>query len=528
MSSDLRSPGGQVAVGRDDENVTVAGSAVSFAHRRLAALAPAFSLLAAAAFLLVQPAVGDLWAARARASAAAHGVGLHYWFSWFGGTAPGHYSVLAPYLSRLVAVDWLGAVATFAITPLCYLLVRGSRHPTLSVWLAAVASGVSLWSGRVAFAQGTALALVALLCVRHDRRFLAGAAAAVTALLSPVSGVFLILGLSGAFLHDPKRRVVAGITATSAGTCLLAVAFYFGLPGPEGFVPKQAVFSVLAIAAMLLARPSPAVRTVLIVSLIACPIVAIVPNGMGSNFERFAWLCLPVATAATARARPRIICITTGFALACTLVGSAKDLWVAHKPMSSPAYYTSLIEQLDRTPDLAGYRIEVVPDGTHVGAYALLDHASLARGYETQSDNALNAVLSSPALTARKYQDWLRENAVRYVVIDHTTLSHSPEDRLVRMHTPGYLHPRWSDAHWQLFEVSGARPIVGAPGRVVQATQSTLTIHSPGPATLSIQIRWSRFLRVHPDGTAKARLAPDGKGFTTLTVAHAGAYAITG
>lgn len=62
-------------------------------------LAPtAFTLVNAIAFWLVRPDVNDLWAARARASAVSHGVGLTYWFSWFsGGSTPGNYSVLTPY-----------------------------------------------------------------------------------------------------------------------------------------------------------------------------------------------------------------------------------------------------------------------------------------------------------------------------------------------------------------------------------------------------------------------------------------------
>ena len=44
-------------------------------------VAPLVSLAAAVAFVFASPPVGDLWAARARAYAALHGVGLQYWFS---------------------------------------------------------------------------------------------------------------------------------------------------------------------------------------------------------------------------------------------------------------------------------------------------------------------------------------------------------------------------------------------------------------------------------------------------------------
>src|SRR6476659_4311240 len=61
--------------------------------------------VSAVVFVAVSPPVPDLYAALARESAAAHGVGLTYWFSWFGGAAPpGSYSVLAPELSRVLGV----------------------------------------------------------------------------------------------------------------------------------------------------------------------------------------------------------------------------------------------------------------------------------------------------------------------------------------------------------------------------------------------------------------------------------------
>lgn len=494
----------------------------------IARLAPVFTLLASAGFLLIQPPVGDLWAARARESAAAHGVGLTYWFSWFGGTVPGSYSVLAPYLSRIANVGVVGAAATIAITLLCHRLVRGSRHPTVATWLAAVGTAFSLWSGRVPFAVGTAVMIVALLCVRARRPGAAALAGVATALVSPVSGAFLILGLAGVLVHLPRFRRTATSAVVGTGVPLIAMAGYFGMPGPEGYPANQAIFAAAAIALMLVLRPDPYVRTVVIISLIACPLLAIVPNGMGSNFGRFAWICLPVAVAATARARPAITVLAGASALLFGIVGSAHDLFVAAQPMSNASYFTNLVAELDRIPNLAEYRVEVVPDGTHAAAYALLGHASLARGYETQSDNSLNGVLKSPSLNATSYKTWLDDNAVGYVVIDRTTLAHGPEDSLVRPGKLPYLTEIWSDAHWRLFRVGAARPIMAPPTRVLDAEQASLLVSSPRAGTFGLRIRWSRFLSAQSVDGAPARLAPDGHGWTTFTCDRAGNYVIRG
>src|SRR4051794_41918021 len=65
---------------------------------RLRVAAPTiFAALSGIAFVILRPGVNDLWAARARASAVEHGVGLTYWFSWFGGGgAPGDHSLPRP------------------------------------------------------------------------------------------------------------------------------------------------------------------------------------------------------------------------------------------------------------------------------------------------------------------------------------------------------------------------------------------------------------------------------------------------
>jgi hypothetical protein len=492
--------------------------------RRLTEAAPLFTLAAATAFLITRPPVGDFWAAQARRSAAMHGVGLHYWFSWFGGTIPGHYSVISTFVSRFVDAGVLGAVATAAIPPLCHRLLRGTPHRLLATWLAAIAAAFSLWSGRVPFAFGSALMLLALLAVRGDRRWLAAALGAVTALTSPVSGAFLALGVSGAIIHEPRRRAAALATAGAAGASLLAVAIYFGSPGPEGFPLSHAPWTVLALVGMLLARPPAYIRTVVAISLAALPLIVFVPNGMGTNFERFAWICLPVAVAATAQARYWLIVGATGFAVTVGAIGTIHDVFVAAQPMSELSYYNSLIAELDRTPGLADYRVEVVPDGTHVAAYALLNHASLARGYETQSDNELNAILSSKSLNATSYKIWLDNNAVGYVAIDQKTLRSGPEDRLVRSGRLPYLHLAWSDSRWRLYRVWAATPIVAEPAHIVAADQAQLTISTPRAGTLALRVRWSRFLTV--SGPGSAQVTSDGQGWTTLAVAKPGRYVV--
>jgi hypothetical protein len=263
---------------------------------------------------------------------------------------------------------------------------------------------------------------------------------------------------------------------------------------------------------------------VLLISLPLVAVLAVVPNGVGTNFERFTWLCLPVAVIATAQVRLRWAAAAAGGALICSIVGTAHDLYVAAKPMSSENYLAGLVAHLDRIPGLADHRLEVVPDGTHVAAYALLDHAMLARGYETQTDNALDAVLTSPHLNAASYRKWLDTSAVGYVALDRVTLYHGPEDQLVRFGHLPYLRPVWSDAHWLLFKVTAPTPIVAAPARITDADQAELVMTTPRPGRLLVRVHWSRFL--HVDGPAGSHLRPGPSGWILLEAPAPGRYVI--
>ena len=351
----------------------------------------------------------------------------------------------------------------------------------------------------------------------------------VAALLSPVSGVFFILGLAGTIVRDRGRRGTSMLAMASAAFVLITIGAYFGVPGPEGFPIDEGALVEMTLIALLLARPAAPIKNVLVMSIVLCPALVLIPNGMGSNFERFTWICLPVAVAATARAKIQIVATVTAIALGCTVAQTMFDLRVAANPISQVSYYRPLTAELDRLRGLTNYRVEVVPDGTHVAAFALLNHCLLARGYETQTDNSLNEVVNSPTLDVTSFRSWLDNNSVGIVAIDNTTLKTSPEYHLIRTAKPSYLNLFWSTPHWKMYRVAAPRPIASWPGRVVAAGQASMTIRSYQSGTIPVRIRWSHFLRVSgPPDTGHAVLYADGKGWTKLTTYKPGAYIITG
>ena len=508
-------------------------------------LAPsAFAVVNGLLFYLLRPDVNDLWAARARASAVTHGVGLTYWFSWFGGgSTPGNYSVITPYLCAAIGTELVGALAALAVTALVTVLVRGTPHPVAAAGVAAVAAGLNLWSGRIPFLLGSAVGVAALIAVRRGNRPATVGLTILSILASPVSGAFIVIGLSGTFLTTRTRgfRPIIAWAVVSVGVGLVAVDAVFGTPGPEPFTLWLLLAVVLGLIVLAFAGPPDHLRTTIWVSLLAAVVLWAIPNGLGSNFARFVWYCLPVAVVALSSRRAAVAALMVTPLLIVGGVTTVTDLLNAARPVSSVSYYQPLADRLDKIPDLRNYRVEVVNHGAHAGYDALLDHAMLARGWETQEDVALNKSLTQDPLNPVTYKVWLDNNAVGYVALPSASVGGYPEYTLVQKGTAGYLHRIWSDDQWQLFSVADRTPIVGRPGSVLGHDQKSMTIEVPCACTIPVRVRWSKFLAaalqtkvpktgksVDADPAVPADVVDDGTGWTKLTTHRAGTYVLRG
>ncbi|MGH8962966.1 MAG: hypothetical protein ACRDWT_17560 [Jatrophihabitantaceae bacterium] len=499
--------------------------------RVLAPYLPALvAALNAAAFLIVRPDVNDLWAARARASAVQHGVGLTYWFSWFGGgSTPGNYSILTPYVSAFTTAELLGALSAVAIPLLCAVLVRGSSHPIAASSVAAYLAAVNLWSGRVPFLFGGAFAVGALIALRRKRTVLTVVLSLLSILASPVSGAFAAMGLSGLFLSNREYRRISLITIVSIGLGLIAVGIAFGAPGPEPFSDSLKVEVVSSLLLLQLARPAIWLRSTIWLSVIATFVIAAEPNGMGSNFARIVWYCLPVAVVALSRFRLWLVMLIILPLLVAGTNQTVQDLQDAGLPISQVSYYKPLAAQLDTIEGLRNYRVEVVNHGAHAAYDALLNHAALARGWETQEDNALNSPLQQHNLDGVTYKVWLDNNAVGYVALPATAVVDYPEFLLVEKQDLNYLKLVWQTDDWKLFRVQGATPIVPSPAKLVDINQSQLTLQIPCACTVHLRVRWSKFLHASQKSPAvSAVVSNDGSGWTAITAPTPGTFVLRG
>ncbi len=508
-------------------------------------LAPlAFAVLSAVAFYLLRPGVNDLWAARARASAAAHGVGLGYWFSWFGGgSTPGNYSVVTPYACALIGTELVAALSAVAIAVLVTVLVRDTPHPTAAAAVGAVAVALNLWSGRVPFLLGGVAGVGALIAVRRGQRSLTVGLTLLSILASPVAGAFVALGLSGTFLTTRTRayRPIIAYVVVTAGIALMVSTIAFGAPGPEPISDGLLIELLLGMCCLWLAGPPDHLRTTLWVTLIVIVALWAIPNGLGSNFARFVWYCLPVAAVALSTRPGRIATLAVAPLLIVGGVTTATDLHNAARPVSSVSYYKTLAARLGTIPNLRNFRVEVVDHGARAGADALLDYAMLARGWETQEDNQLNAALIQDPLDPVTYKVWLDNNAVGYVALPSDSVGDYPEYDLVHAGTAAYLQPIWQDDKWRLFRVTDPTPIIGRPAFVLAHDQKSMTIKVPCVCTLAVRVRWSKFLSavlqepaasgratVDADPVVRGELVDDGTGWTVLTTRVAGTYELRG
>jgi hypothetical protein len=476
-------------------------------------------------FCLVRPDVPDLWAARARAAAAADGVGVTYWFSWFGGSTPGGYSVISPFLSAVAGPEVVAAMSAVAVAALAAPLLHDTLRPTAAAWVAAMAVVTNLWCGRVPFLLGSAFAVGSLLLVRRRRPAPAAVLAAVAVLASPVAGAFLVLVLAGALVTPTLRGHRAGALMTGgAGLATLALlAALFGHPGPEPFPPYLLAETLVSIALLMVLAPGPPLRATLAVSTVAALVVFVVPNALGANFVRLALFCLPAAAVALTRRRRGVVAALVAPVVALGGLTSVSAAQSALRPGSHASFYAALAAELDRRPALDAHRLELVSTGW--AAYAVLTgHALLARGWETQSSHALDAALTSRSLDAPTYRAWLDDNAVGYVAVN-TRGARTPEARLIGSGPPRFLRLVWSHAPWRLYQVRRPTPIVRGPATLAGWSQAALHVRMPRAGHTLVRTRWTPFLTASP---GHPTLAPGPAGWTVLTTDRPGTYELTG
>jgi hypothetical protein len=285
------------------------------------------------------------------------------------------------------------------------------------------------------------------------------------------------------------------------------------------------------VAGMLLVSTPDWVRTNLWLAFIAAIPLFLIPNGMGGNVIRLVWFYLPVAVVATATRRLRVALLLVVPMVGASVENTGHELYLASNASSFTAYYQPLAHELTKLDDLNSYRLEVVWTGAHTGYEALLGKAMLARGWESQDDQAYNGILSAnPVLAPITYQAWLDNNAVGYVALPHDRANGSPEWNLVAKSTPSYLRQVWRSADWTLYRVVNPTSVAAPPATITKATQAQLTVQIPCACRIPLRVHYSKFLEaINADAAApNAVVTTDPNGWSYVTTTRAGTYYLEG
>ncbi len=503
---------------------------------RLPAWLPAVALSSAltAILLIWDPQVRDL-AAQAFRTELFQREGFAIWNgAWYEGHYTLTYSVLFPPLAAVVGPQLVGGLSAIASAYLFDRLVRdhwGERARWATLWFGAGAVTM-LATGRVTFSLGVACGLAALRALQTRRTPAAIAAAAACALSSPVAGVFLAgVTATGAVVRTGPVNRAALVVAAVAALPIAALNLVFPDESVQPF-SFAAFFPVLLYAAVTvyLTRGKPEERRfrfVVLCYLAATTLVWLIPNPLGNNAIRLpALFGGPLLLAIILARRPRVpialsvtILVTAAF---WQFLAPARDLAQSAGDASTSARFYHGLEDWLRAHGGKRARVEVPTTLNTWEAAYLAPEFQLARGWLGQLDRARNGVFYNGRLTHERYRRWLRHNGVRYVALPDAPLQQSarPERRLI-LDGRSYLAPRWTSAHWRVYEVVDPLPLVRSQhgrARLKHLQPESFTLRVTKPGTFTVLARSSPYWEIaRGKGCISER-----NGWTTITTAKRG------
>ncbi len=446
---------------------------------------------------------------------------------WYGGhTLPG-YSLLFPPLAAVFGTRAVGVLACVGSTVAMRRLVRQAErrgHDAALLWFAVV-TVVDLVVGRVPFALGFALGIGALAAARERRPVLAAVAALLCGAASPLAAAFLLL-VGAAWLPSVGWRVALPLAPAAVA---LVVASVFGDGGrfPFPLITLLTVLTFVGLGLRLAPRRSVVLRRGLALYGASAVVLFVVPNPVGGNVVRLgAIVAGPLAAFELVRAgRRRALTVLAVPLLLWQLSPVPSVAAGTADPSGRAAYYSRLVAYLDAHRLPLG-RVEVPMTRGRWESDFLATSLPLARGWERQVDLAHNAALYDN-LTADSYRQWLLADGVRWVALPDVPLdgSAAPEAALLA-HPPPYLVEVWHDAHWRLWRVRGAAPLVSgdAHATLVDLGISSFRLHAPRAGESVVRVHWTRFWSV---ASGDACVWPTSDGWTVVYSASPGDVLVT-
>jgi len=474
-------------------------------------------------------------------------VGPHVWNNlWYGGHHTPGYSVLFPPVAALLGIGLTGVLAATTAAGCFAALVHRHAGPAAwpgALWFA-VAAATNLFTGRVVFAMGVALALAACLAAQRGRpvliAVLGGAAAATSAVAAAfvaMAGIALVVAAA----TSPQRRLGVELAAAPA-IVVVAIELCFPVEGTAQFGPATLAASVAAGLSVWAVTPryDRMLRIGALLYVAGCVLAFVLPTPLGGTAGRLAALVTGpvVLTLLLARHRAGALPSWSGrpAALAAVALGlgvAAGWQWgsarldvrdaVAQERSTRADYFAPLVAEIRRRSP-GPVRVEIPFTGMHYEARWVARDVPLARGWLRQVDRAHNPLFYDGRLTGARYARWLRHNGIGWVALAAGSLDRSARDeaRIIRS-GESYLREVWRSRDWRLFQVAGSPGLASGPGRVVRLDDEGLVLHADRPGRLLVRVRHTHYWRVMA-GPACVTRAPGG--WTEVRAARAGRIAM--
>jgi hypothetical protein len=479
-------------------------------------------------YLVLEPSSAD-HAAQVFRSGLFETEGLSAWNNlWFGGHHLPGYSLLFPYLASLIGPREVGVLAVIAASLLFAAIAYGhwgDRARLGVIWFAAGAS-ISLFSGRLPFALGVAIALAAVLASQRGKQPLAICMAILCPLASPVAGLFLACG-AVAYSVSERTRAGVNVAVAALGTAVvLALAFPEG--GSEPFVFSSFQPALLIALAVFLAIPKQErlLRYGVAAYAVALAGAFLIDTPMGGNATRMGSLFLGPALAFGLWKRQKVLllAVLAPFLVYWQWSPVVRDLETVHaQPSVEAKYYAPVLDFLRGATRNEQYRVEVLPASHHWEAAYVPRGIYIARGWERQLDRKLNSLFyeeENGPLTADAYRHWLDDLAVGFVAVPGADLDYAgeAEARLIASGLP-YLKRVFSSPDWTVYRVRDPEPLAIGAGDLVKLTQEGFVIDADAPGSILVRVRWTPYWSISR-GAGCVQESPTG--FTRVTVDEPG------
>lgn len=473
---------------------------------------------------------GDLAAQEAWARFASEHGASAYGLFWYGGMHTANYSLISPYLMAAVGVKTVTVVSGIAGAWLVAAIVArtGIRRPLLPAVLASLAVWCNVASGRTTFALGLAFGFAACLVLVRERRIgVAVVCGALATMSSPVAGLFLMVAGAGHFFVRDWGRAAALLVPPVVVVGATTVLFPFS---GEQLMPFDRIFPPVVFSlALVVAAPREwrVLRWGAAVYATGTVLTYLIPSPIGTNVERLAELLAPAALLGAllmpslSRVRKSVLAIALVLSTAWVTQKTADDLTVSTTVPKWAADTRGVVRELERLGADRG-RVEVVPARNHREATALAPYVNMARGWNRQLDIERGRLFYDGSFSAATYRAWLDKWAVGYVVLPSGKPDGFAEDEAALVASgPKWLQPVWRDAHWRVFKVRDAVPMVSAPASVVRSTGSAMVVDVPTREPVTLRVVYSPWLRA--EGACLKRHGD----YTRLTVSTPGTYKIS-